>query len=517
MTGEGRLDRFANRTERAAAMLVIVLCAAFLLFLTVSAFLQTSVLNTDDVSGENIEFYEDNLFLNLILAGILLSSLYLYFRHCRQSLPRRAEVLLMLWIFLFGTAFVASTKLRAPVYSDSFLVTYGAQRAAVGDFSILEENYFRRFPFQLGYALYSEMFFRAMRLVLRGRPEGYAVLALQEVNVLWLMLQYHALLEITGLLFRDQRIKRILIVLMVCCLPPVLTVTFLYGNIPAFACGTLGIWMFLLFMKRDRVLYALLCAVFLALAVTLKLNLLIICAAAACVWLVELLKKRSLKSLLCLVLAAGIVLMGKGLPQKIYERRIGIEYGGGIPMIAWMAMGFSKGHAAPGWYREDYTVTAFEQNNGDREAVSENARRVLDERCREFRDKPGEALRFFSEKLRSQWNEPSFGSLWINQVQLSYSEKGAFYRFLCEKGARRTLAFMNQYQQIVFLGALIGTCRLWKKKDLLRCLLPVVFLGGVLYHLLFEAKSQYAMPYFVLLLPLAAYGFFTLFRKIEFR
>ena len=53
--------------------------------------------------------------------------------------------------------------------------------------------------------------------------------------------------------------------------------------------------------------------------------------------------------------------------------------------------------------------------------------------------------------------------------------------------------------------------------NLLRTLLPLILLGGLLYHLLFEAKSQYAMPYFLLMLPLAAYGFFRLFRKIELR
>ena len=31
-------------------------------------------------------------------------------------------------------------------------------------------------------------------------------------------------------------------------------------------------------------------------------------------------------------------------------------------------------------------------------------------------------------------------------------------------------------------------------------------LGGLLYHLLFEAKSQYAVGYVLLMIPIAAYG-----------
>ena len=37
-------------------------------------------------------------------------------------------------------------------------------------------------------------------------------------------------------------------------------------------------------------------------------------------------------------------------------------------------------------------------------------------------------------------------------------------------------------------------------------MLPLIVLGGMMYHMLFEAKSQYAYVYAVLLVPLAARG-----------
>lgn len=512
-----RWNGFSRGVEKTAAALVLVLVFAFVLVLTYAACRETSVLNTDNVSGENIEFYADNIFVNIMALTILLSAGYLFYLHCDPIKTAGMERALLIWTFLFGTAYIASAKLRAPVYSDSFLVTYGAQRAALGDYAILTENYFYRFPFQLGYVLYSEIFFRVVGIVLRGEPEGYAVLALQEVNLLWLLLEYHALYEITGLLFKNEKIRKLLILLLFGCLPPILTLPFLYGNIPAFSCGAVGVWMFLRYIKKGGRRYAILCAAALSLAVTLKLNLLIVCVAVGGVWLVMLLKKPARESLVCLLLAAVCVLTIPSLPQKIYERRLGLRYGEGIPMIAWLAMGFSEGHAAPGWYREDNTVTAFEKSGHDAAATAENAKLVLKERLGAFRGDPAYARQFFSEKLRSQWNEPSFGSLWINQVFPSYSSKGGICNFLCGSGAKRTLSMMNQVQQFVFLGLLLGIVRLWQKKDLLRCLLPLILLGGLLYHLLFEAKSQYAMPYFVLILPIAAYGLFTLFRKVELR
>ena len=186
-------------------------------------------------------------------------------------------------------------------------------------------------------------------------------------------------------------------------------------------------------------------------------------------------------------------------------------------MIAWMAMGMSQGHAGPGWYKEDHTVDFFMDSGMDAEATAENARQVIKQRAAYFAENPGQRLRFFSEKLRSQWNEPTYESLWINQVQQSYGEKGFMYEWFCHVGERHTTGYMNQYQQLIFLGVLLSCVFLWCKRDILQCLPVLVILGGILYHLLFEAKSQYALPYFILMVPLAAYGFCSLFKRTEGR
>jgi hypothetical protein len=41
-------------------------------------------------------------------------------------------------------------------------------------------------------------------------------------------------------------------------------------------------------------------------------------------------------------------------------------------------------------------------------------------------------------------------------------------------------------------------------------LLALIILGGFVYHLIFEAKSQYVLPYFIMMVPFAAYGFYSL-------
>ena len=59
---------------------------------------------------------------------------------------------------------------------------------------------------------------------------------------------------------------------------------------------------------------------------------------------------------------------------------------------------------------------------------------------------------------------------------------------------------------VLLLAAVGGVCALRKKGGAALLMIPVTVLGGALYHLIFEAKAQYAYPYMVYMLPLAAAG-----------
>ena len=92
---------------------------------------------------------------------------------------------------------------------------------------------------------------------------------------------------------------------------------------------------------------------------------------------------------------------------------------------------------------------------------------------------------------------------------------GSIYR---RKDGLRTLmdGYMDAMQTAVYALSAVGGARLLKKKgDMAALALPVTILGGALYHLIFEAKAQYAYPYMVYMLPLAAAGLCTLAEKLK--
>lgn len=65
---------------------------------------------------------------------------------------------------------------------------------------------------------------------------------------------------------------------------------------------------------------------------------------------------------------------------------------------------------------------------------------------------------------------------------------------------------MNVLQTLVYLCAALGLLRLSRGGGLLHLPLALTVFGGGLYHMLFEAKALYILPYFLMLLPYAAYG-----------
>ena len=182
-----RTDKKLNKFSRFCAAVIFILLLGFMAFLTPMSVFRTTLMSTGAGAGEIVTFVKDNFFLNAIVLFICVAAVYLICLMCEHVKLRKLVVLLLAWTLLFGLAFVCSAKLQPS--EDSYIVTFFARQAAKGDYSYYHD-YFRCFPFQFGFALYEELFFRLFNAVLPARPEGYSSLALQGINVLFTAMLY---------------------------------------------------------------------------------------------------------------------------------------------------------------------------------------------------------------------------------------------------------------------------------------------------------------------------------------
>lgn len=478
-----------------------------MLYLSLLSLVQTVDMNMENSMLENAVFHYDGFIGGLItlLLGIALLLVY-------RKLIARVNVWIPIAVSLasvlvLGIVWVFSSQ-SAPTH-DSWIVSNAAHLASKGDYSALTQNYFLQFPFQLGYVLFSELIIR-----LCGTGDNY--LCIEVVNVICLVISYFAILMMARKFSKNDNVVKLLALLLLLCPQPILFCTFTYGNIPGFAFAALAMWQFLEIGHGVKGwIHAVLCALCLGLSVCIKKNFTIVLIAILIVGLIRLIRSRRVGDLVCLVLCTVSVLSLPAAAQAHYERRANFDFGEGIPMISWMAMGLNESYIAPGWYSGKYTVTNFHSHEKDPDAAAEASKEVILERLDVFKEDEVYAKDFFAKKIASQWNEPSYQSIWTNQVRGRYEEPGKLAEWVMGEGEARTKSYMNGFQQFIFALSAIGAIFMMRKRRVELSLIPIVILGGFLYHALFEAKSQYAITYFVLMIPLAAYGLNALYLIVE--
>ena len=76
--------------------------------------------------------------------------------------------------------------------------------------------------------------------------------------------------------------------------------------------------------------------------------------------------------------------------------------------------------------------------------------------------------------------------------------------------------YFNIYQILIFIFASLGIFKISSNTDNLKLyLLPITFLGGFLFHILWETKAIYVIQYYFILLPYTAFGIDYLSEKIS--
>ena len=231
-----------------------------------------------------------------------------------------------------------------------------------------------------------------------------------------------------------------------------------------------------------------------------------------------------------ILLLIAMVLSGPAM-RLAGERVTGQEMPQQLPKHMWIAMGMQGGDLAPGWYN-GYIYRTYRNNDYNMALTSEMAKHEISDRIQVFAGNPGLMLFFYSQKIISTWCEPTFESIWSGPLEdMNQHIDGKLLHELYT-GGKPYSVYCNYCALIdlpLYIGASIGAFALLtglirprtknrNKKDrrskvlspacLDMLLFPALFLiGGFLFHILWETKSQYAMVYIYMLIPLTSFGY----------
>lgn len=443
-----------------------------------------------------------------ILSAVLLCAVLFLLLRFGDRIDEGRLFCVLAGITLIGGLFLlfsADGSLRA----DAYYVHEATQQILRGDLSSFSPGgYLFRYPHQLGLVLYE------LPLTLIA-PDAHILFF---ANLSCVIATDLFVLRITQRLWENDRaVARTAVFLSFAFLPQLFFILFAYGLIPGFTAMCAGLYLLLCFDQGGRWPYLIGGALLLAAAVLIKKNFAIGAAAAVIFLLLRLLRQPDKRRAAACLLVPAVCLLLRPAAYAVFTAATGTETGDGMPSILWVAMGTDPDNRyfGPGWY-DGYTEQVYADSGYDTPRAAETGREKLRESLARFRTDPALAADFFGQKLISTWCEPTFQSIWSGPLSwCGQSTHNALARSIYDQGtAYRVLSHgMKGMLLVLLLSALGGVIAERRRPE--RFAVPCLYLiGGVLFHLAWETKSQYVYPYIFLLIPPAASAQVRLYRRI---
>lgn len=382
--------------------------------------------------------------------------------------------------------------------SDPKYVVDAAAALLQNDFSDLEEGgYLFICPHQMGIVIYFQIL-----SVLFG---SLNYIAFELINVIWIVFAYYILVKLAKILWEQQQDNYATAVLCLLFLPYLFYATYLYGTVVGLTFALLSFYTMFLFERNAKIPYLLISGLSMGIATVLKSNYQIFFIAEIVYLLcscfpMKSTEKRMICRKLMLLLTISICFSLCSAGVKEYEKSInhGSEIKG-IPMTAYIAMGLQDGKLAPGWYN-GYNSSVYEENDYDYEKANLAAKNEIKKIVSGYPHDITTSISFFVKKVSAQWNNPTFRSLKI-------IEDGKLSWILSGTGRYIYIFLVNLLQTWILAGTFLYGLMRFRICSMKELLLPITFIGGILFHLFWEAGASYAIPYFLLLLPLCACGY----------
>lgn len=492
--------------------LVLILFAVIIGYLLVASVFSTCYLGsyryltaaqTEEINVEHTFFIKDNYLQHFVVFAVF-SFLLMMFR-IKGSLKGFDKKYVGAAACIAAGIVSVVIVLQGQYYPkfDQWHVMESAAALNLHDYSDFEVGgYLHVFPFQMGIVIYFQILSR-----LFGN-QNY--IAFQIVNAVWIVVTYYFFMKIADVLWsKEHRCKSATAVLCLIFAPFLMYTTFLYGTVAGMAFAMVSFYMALLYVSEPKIRYLLICAVSMGLATVLKSNYAIYMIAEIIFIALKIMAEKGTdrKKIYGRFLLIGAILIcffiGRiGVNASIRNINHGEDVKG-IPMMAWVVMGLQDGKGAPGWYNA-YNNTVYTGNDYDYDKTQKAVMNDLKQRIKGMSHRPMESISFFVKKVSSQWNNPTFQSLWILEGR---SERESSIRILQEKGRSVYIFWVNLLHTWILTGTFLYTVLRLKKSSMEEIILPITFIGGFVFHLFWEAEGLYAILYFPLLLPLSVCGY----------
>ena len=342
-----------------------------------------------------------------------------------------------------------------------------------GDYGTLApDHYCGLYAHQLGPAAMEEMLFRIL-----GEADYHVIqIVFVLLNVAGIYCIYGILKEVSGRL----AVVAMGTLLAGSCMASVFYTSWVYGEIPWVFCSLFSAWMLVRYIKYGKTGSLVGIVTALTLGTLLRKNTLVLVVAYCMVGAVRIFSKWDRRLLISLVLALALPLLCYQGIYKMYEMRSGMEHSGDCPHRLTCIWEWKRSVAGTAG------ITAIAGHNIMQRTVIQS---------RERSDLPGDdagahaghestagvSERFYQGKLLSQWNVPTYQSLYFNfnHGDVYHEKLAALEDRLSGDLFDSVVRMADRLQFIIYLGCLFYFIFCVRKdSEITQHLLAVAVIGG---------------------------------------
>ena len=303
------------------------------------------------------------------------------------------------------------------------------------------------------------------------------------------------------------------------CVPIYMYTPFVYGEIISTALLMFIFWMIFEEIKQWSWIKLVLIFIATFLADMFRRNILITVIAIVGIMVVSAFTQKNSKYLLIVVAVVLACFLEQFSMNVMYDKYFPDNAKHTPPANLWIAMGLNDDGVMSGWWDRE-TIEIYNAANCDREVAAEMANEIIKERVTNLVSNPVHLVRFLLKKVSSQWIAPMFQCIAMNNV-IDGSESKLAHAIYYDEEINYGLSWvMNIYQIFIYGTGFIWIIQKFRKPGILvEYFIPMAIFGGFLFSILWEGKSRYVFPYYLMIMVLSSVGASYIFtfikRKLE--
>lgn len=276
--------------------------------------------------------------------------------------------------------------------------------------------------------------------------------------------------------------------------------TFIYGDTVGLALCLISTYLMMKYTEENKLRYPIFASISMMIAYMMRMNSLIFIIATVIYLILNLIEKFDKKAwkentlkVTIIITYIIISIFPSSIVKNYYSNKYELDKNKSYPFISYIIMAMEESRRGNGWYNENIAEPAIKNP----EMAKQEYPNKIKERIKYFSENLGYTFNFYKDKITSTWAENTYSSIYYNTVQDKQIEK-------MEPGL---IFYQKTSLLLMCLCALIVLIKNRKNLSIDVIFLITIFIGGFAFHILWETKSRYIIPYILVLIPIASIKF----------